>query len=95
MDMKLMHLFLNAVALVGILPSGESASTAQLEGINANPQKNPITPAVVNAASTKAIEGSWLRIPHLCKARHAAFDPVRTGEERASAEALALQPVIA
>jgi hypothetical protein len=93
--MKPIHLLLNAVAFLGILPSGETASAAHLEGINANPHRNPVTPAAVNAASTSAIEASWLRVPHLCKARHAAFDPVITGDETASAAALALQPMIA
>jgi hypothetical protein len=93
--MKPMHLFLNAFAFLGILPSGETASTAHLEGTNANAQRTPPTSAAVNAASKTAMEASWLKVPHVCKARHAAFDPVITGEERASAAALALQPVIA
>lgn len=68
-------------ALAALVPTSNAAANAPAL---ANQTAAPV--AALNQASLQSIEKSWLSLPHMCKARNAAFDPIVVGREELPAE---------
>lgn len=73
---KTTSLFLSGLNLVAaftaVFPVAHATTVAE---------QTPTPITSLNQASLISIEQSWLRLPNSCKARSAAFDPIKVGIE--------------
>lgn len=61
---------------------------------NETPAPSDQKAAQINQASLTSVEQSYLKIPGMCKARNAAFDPIVVGREAVSASARAIHAAL-
>lgn len=84
----------NLVANAAVALMAASPSQASAQSTVAASQPQDTTAAQVNSASIASIEESFVRVPHLCKARTFAFDPIVVGSESVSNDVLAIHAAL-
>ncbi len=78
-----------AIAMLSAAPAHAIATPPSDEAAEA-----PTAFARANKLSVASMEASFLKVPGLCKARNAAFDPVRVTNEDVSSAALAVHAAL-
>jgi hypothetical protein len=80
------------LAVHGAMAMASLTSTAVLAQDGTVPA--PRSAAQLNQASLTSVEQSYLKIPRLCKARTAAFDPIVVGRETVPASVTAIHAAL-